>query len=117
MFPSFKISAVVSAAFYILQRDRGKMEIFNDSHCADLTAAAAIQNLEKAAREEEIDKRARNLMGVVVRMIGLAGFHLEGRLVIRHVRTGRKYGDRRTTGGETEPQKKKDMPAIYPVES
>lgn len=67
------------------------MNIYNDSHCADLTAAEAIKEIEKNQREEHIDKRARRLFSALVQMIDIAGFELNNRIEITHRRTGRKY--------------------------
>ena len=35
------------------------MSIYNESHCADLTAAEALKEMEKERREAYIDKRAK----------------------------------------------------------
>lgn len=67
------------------------MNIYNESHCADLTAAEALKEIEKEQREAYIDKRAKKLFNALVQMIDLAGFELNNRIEVTHRRTGRKY--------------------------
>lgn len=67
------------------------MNKYNNSHCIDMTAKQAIEEIEHKKKYRDVDKKANELLGTLIRMIGLAGFHLEGRIEITHRRTGRKY--------------------------
>lgn len=82
--------------------NRKENNFYNNSHCADPTAAAAMANMGGERRNAEVDRRARELIGVLVRIVSLSGFCLDSRLELTHVRTGRKYGGKRRVRAETE---------------
>lgn len=58
----------------------------NASGCMDLTAYEALRNIE---REAEAEERFKKLLSTIFYITELAGFHIEGRLVIRDKRTGK----------------------------
>lgn len=66
------------------------MNIYNDSHCADLTAAEAIRKIEREPKDRAEEKRARNLIGIMLRVASLAGYTVHELTVEDNV-TGKKY--------------------------
>lgn len=58
----------------------------NASGYMDLTAFEAIRNVE---REAEAEERFKKLLNTIFYICELAGFHIEGRLVIRDKKTGK----------------------------
>ena len=59
-------------------------EKFNASGCKDLTAYEALENIES-------EKRLRKLLPQIFRLGEKSGFHLEGRSVLRDVKTGKVW--------------------------
>ena len=55
---------------------------FNGSGCKDMTAYKAIENIEA-------EKRFKRLLHKIFRLCDSAGFHLEGRIVVRDKKTGK----------------------------
>ena len=60
-------------------------EKYNPSGCKDMTAYEAIKTVER----EEI--RYKKLLSTIFSICELAGFHLEGRIVLKDNRTGRVW--------------------------
>lgn len=60
----------------------------NASGYLDLTAYEAIQNVE---HERESEERFRKLLGHIFYVCELAGFHLEERIVVKDVKTGKVW--------------------------
>lgn len=58
----------------------------NGSGCMDLTAFEAIRNVE---REAEAEERFKKLLNTIFYICDLAGFHIEGRIVIKDKKTGK----------------------------
>ena len=58
---------------------------YNDSHCKDLTAYEAIENISTE------EKRVAELVRVLKYIINQAGFEIVGRIGLRNRETGRKY--------------------------
>jgi hypothetical protein len=58
----------------------------NASGYMDPTAYEAIRNVE---REAEAEERFKKLLNTIFYITELAGFHIEGRLVIRDKKTGK----------------------------
>lgn len=59
-------------------------EKFNASGCKDLTAYEALRDIE---RGEQVKK----LISTILYIVNLAGFRLEGRLVLQDKKTGKKW--------------------------
>ena len=59
-------------------------EKLNASGCKDLTAYEALENIES-------EKRLRKLLTKIFRLCEKSGFHLEGRIVLRDVKTGKVW--------------------------
>lgn len=59
-------------------------EKFNASGCKDLTAYEALRDIE---RNEE----AKKLISTIFYIVNLAGFRIEGRLVLQDKKTGKKW--------------------------
>ena len=57
---------------------------YNASGCKDLTTYEALKNIE---REEQIKK----LLATIFYICDLAGFHIEGRIVLRDKKTGKVW--------------------------
>ena len=59
----------------------------------DPTAYSAINNVEKVPVESKVstedDKRFHKLLNTIFTLCELAGFHIEGRIVIRDCKTGK----------------------------
>ena len=61
----------------------------NDEGYSDPTAFEALRNLEPPTPEE--DERFHKLLRTIFYLVGLAGFELEGRIVLIDKRTGRTW--------------------------
>lgn len=59
-----------------------KNEKYNASGCKDLTAYKAIENVES-------ERRFKKLLAQIFRLCEKAGFHVEGRIVLRDKKTGK----------------------------
>lgn len=59
----------------------------NSEGYPDPTACNAINNVEKALAEDE--ERFRKLLNSIFTICELAGFHIEGRIVIKDCKTGK----------------------------
>lgn len=57
-------------------------EKYNASGCKDLTAYKAIENVES-------ERRFKRLLAQIFQLCDKAGFHIEGRIVLRDKKTGR----------------------------
>lgn len=57
---------------------------FNASGCKDLTAYEAIRNIDR-------DEDARKLIKTILYIVKLAGFRIDGRIILEDKRTGRKW--------------------------
>ena len=57
----------------------------NASGCADPTAYEAVKNIDAET------ERSQKLLNTIFYICELAGFHIEERIVIRDVRTGRVW--------------------------
>ena len=60
----------------------------NASGYMDLTAYEAIRNVD---READAEKRYKKLLSTIFYICDLAGFHIEGRLVIKDKKTGKVW--------------------------
>lgn len=61
---------------------------FNASGCKDLTAYQALRNVEA---EEKAEARYRKLLATIFSICELAGFHLEDRIVLKDMKTGKVW--------------------------
>lgn len=61
----------------------------NGSGYIDLTAYHGTKNVIRA--EIEMERDVNRLIGIIKETAELAGFHIENRIVIRHVASGRIY--------------------------
>ena len=66
------------------------MNIYNNSHCADLTAAEAMRKIEMEPKDRAEERRAESLIGTMLRVASLAGYAVH-ELAIESIRTGKKY--------------------------
>jgi hypothetical protein len=66
--------------------DRKNNPRYNGSGCLDLTAFEAIQNVD---REIEAEERFKKLLSTIFYICDLAGFHIEGRVVLKDKKTGK----------------------------
>lgn len=57
---------------------------YNASGCKDLTAYNAIENLDS-------EKRFKKLLVAIFKLCEKYGFHLEGRIVVRDVKSGKVW--------------------------
>ena len=60
----------------------------NASGCMDLTAYEAIRNVE---REAEAEERFKKLLNTIFYICELAGFRIEGRIVLQDKKTGKVW--------------------------
>ena len=60
----------------------------NGSGYMDMTAFKAIENVEREAESEE---RFKKLLNTIFYICELAGFHIEGRIVIKDKKTGKVW--------------------------
>ena len=60
----------------------------NDEHYMDSTAYQAMKNIEEDRRNEV---RYKKLLGCIFRICELAGFHVEERIVLKDLRTGKVW--------------------------
>ncbi len=72
---------------------RVNMELYkNASGCEDPTAGEAIENVEKKSGnegEKERKERFYKLLGTIFNVCELSGFHLEGRITVKDMKTGK----------------------------
>lgn len=61
-------------------------EKLNASGCKDLTAYEAVRNV---TREEQSEERFKRLLATIFYITDLAGFHIEGRIVLKDKKTGK----------------------------
>lgn len=61
---------------------------YNASGCKDLTAYQALRNVEA---EEKAEARYRKLLATIFSICELAGFHLEDRIVLKDMKTGKVW--------------------------
>lgn len=66
------------------------MNIYNNSHCADLTAAEAMRKIEREPKDRAEERHAESLIGTMLRVANLAGYTVR-ELAIESNRTGKKY--------------------------
>jgi hypothetical protein len=64
--------------------------IFNPSHCKDLTAKCALDNIENQKKKTEQARRAKDMLGCVIRICSLAGYEVLD-IAIRSRRDGTTY--------------------------
>ena len=65
-------------------------EILNGSGCKDITAYRAIQNADREERKKHTDEeRLTKLIMTIFDICDLAGFHVEGRIVLKDKKTGK----------------------------
>lgn len=60
----------------------------NASGCKDLTAYEAIKSV---TAEEKAEERFKKLLSTLFYICDIAGFHIEGRLVLKDKRTGKVF--------------------------
>lgn len=60
---------------------------YNVSSCLDLTAFQAERHIEREEREEK--SRLDKLLSTIFYICDLAGFHVEGRIVLKDKKTGK----------------------------
>lgn len=61
----------------------------NASGCKDLTAYEALKNVELA--EKKAEAKYRKLLATIFSICELAGFHLEGRIVLKDKKSGKVW--------------------------
>lgn len=61
----------------------------NGSGYIDPTAYKAIKNVDKEIKEENRDDRFYKLLDTIFSICDLAGFHVEGRIVLKDKTTGK----------------------------
>ena len=61
---------------------------YNESGYLDLTAHEAITNVD---REAEAEARFKRLLSTIFYICDLAGFHIEGRLILKDKKTGKVW--------------------------
>lgn len=61
----------------------------NASGCYDLTAYEAIENVSREEKENE--ERFKKLLRVIFKECDKAGFHLEGRIVLKDKKSGKVW--------------------------
>lgn len=61
----------------------------NASGCLDPTAYEAIKNVDRESKKSEA--RMKKLITVIFYICELAGFHIEGRLVLKDKKTGKVW--------------------------
>lgn len=71
------------------------MSIYNTSHCVDLTAKQALDNIKKEEKDDQQKQRAKDLMGCVIRMCSLAGYDVVSGFTIRNRKTEVTYTSKR----------------------
>lgn len=65
-------------------------EFLNGSGCKDMTAYDAIKNIEREERQKQAEEdRLRKLVMTIFDVCDLAGFHVEGRIILKDKRTGK----------------------------
>lgn len=65
-------------------------EILNGSGCKDFVAYEAIKNVEREERKKQTDEeRLTKLVMTIFNICELAGFHVEGRIVLKDKKTGK----------------------------
>lgn len=65
-------------------------EFLNGSGCKDMTAYDAIKNIEREERQKQAEEdRLRKLVMTIFDICDLAGFHVEGRIILKDKRTGK----------------------------
>lgn len=47
---------------------------YNNSHCADLTAATAIDNVTKKEKADEAYRRGKDFLGAIIRIANICGY-------------------------------------------
>lgn len=62
---------------------------YNASGCKDLTAYEALKNVEREEREKEA--KVKRLLTVLLYIVDLAGFRVEGRIVLKDKKTGKVW--------------------------
>ena len=62
---------------------------YNASGCKDLTAYEALKNVEREEREKEA--KVKRLLTVLLYIADLAGFRVEGRIVLKDKKTGKVW--------------------------
>lgn len=67
---------------------------YNASHCADMTAAQAIDAADAQRNRERLETRAHSVIGTMLRVAGLAGYEVTGELVLTHRASGLQLGKR-----------------------
>ena len=70
-------------------------DIYNQSHCADLTVKHALDNIQKKEKEDAQKQRAKDLLGCIIRICSLAGYDVVSDFSIRSRRTGVTYSSKR----------------------
>ena len=63
----------------------------NKEGYADPTAGAAIHEAKPKAKKREYNPEVTNLVSVLKQMIGIAGYEMVGRIVLRDKDTGKEY--------------------------
>lgn len=63
-------------------------EMYNASGCKDMTPYTALKNIEREAKAEE---RLNKLLATIFYIVDLAGYHIEGRIVLKDKKTGRVW--------------------------
>lgn len=61
---------------------------YNASHCADMTAAQAIDAADAQRNRERLETRAHSVIGTMLRVAGLAGYEVTGDLELTHRMSG-----------------------------
>ena len=63
---------------------------YNSSHCLDLTAYEAINNVDRENKER--DELAKKVIKTIQNVAHLAGFDIVGRITLMDRKTGKKRG-------------------------
>lgn len=69
----------------------GKHLKHNAEHYDDPTAYEAITHVERERKHESEEMRVNKLMGCIFRVCELAGFHVEERIVVKDLKTGKVW--------------------------
>lgn len=63
---------------------------YNASHYVDKTCGQALNNISKKEKEIASRDRAKNFVGIILRMASMCGFHIIG-ITLQDNRTGKVF--------------------------
>lgn len=88
-----RVSPMVLAQLLFIEGNMSN--IYNPSHCKDLTAKDALDNIENEKKKKEQTQRAKDVLGCVFRICSLAGYEVISDITIRSRLTGVVYNSKR----------------------